>query len=135
MKTAKSPDKVVWLNQGWFPPYYGFAPNKRAWKKALKKLELPAEPYPTTDARCTSFKSHKTGKLVILVTVGDHISPEHDPVGIIGLLVHEAMHVWRHIREDIGEDSPSAEFEAYALQHISMELMEAFAATRGIKPV
>lgn len=134
MKATKGPNKVVWCNQGWLPAYYGFVPSEKAWKKALKRLDIASEPYPTTDARCTSFKNHKTGKLVVLVTVADHITPEHDPVGIIGLLVHEAMHVWRFIREDIGEHAPSAEFEAYAMQHISMELMQAFATTRGIKP-
>lgn len=40
------------------------------------------------------------------------------PHEVAGVLAHEAMHIWRAVHEHIGEDHPSSEFEAYAMQHI-----------------
>jgi hypothetical protein len=49
----------------------------------------------------------------------------------MGLLVHEATHVWQHICESIGETKPSVEFEAYAMQSIVSNLLTAYEDTRG----
>lgn len=46
---------------------------------------------------------------------------------IAALLVHEAVHVWRAHCRDIGETSPSEEFEAYGIQLISERLIQAYA--------
>jgi hypothetical protein len=43
-------------------------------------------------------------------------------IQIHALLTHEAMHLWREIRNQIGEKEPSAEFEAYAIQKITQNL-------------
>lgn len=50
-------------------------------------------------------------------------------IQIAGLLVHEAVHVFQRFCERIGEDDPSAEFEAYSIQTISQRLMLAYAET------
>ena len=49
------------------------------------------------------------------------------------LLVHEAVHVWQAFCEDIGEKSPSDEFEAYSIQSISYELMTAYANKTSLR--
>ena len=43
-----------------------------------------------------------------------------------GLLVHEAVHVFQLVCKSIGETDPSCEFEAYAIQGISQELLEIY---------
>ncbi len=90
------------------------------------------EPYPTSDGRCTTFENTKAGKLCVLVTISERIDHKDDPIGVLGLVVHEAAHVWQAIKNDIGEDRPSHEFEAYAMQNIVMELCKAYADTRGV---
>jgi hypothetical protein len=125
-------DKVVWCERGFLPTFYGFCPSEKAWRRDMKKRGLD-EPYPTTDARCTTFVQKSSGKTSVLVTVGEHIDDKDDPVGVVGLIVHEAVHVWQSVKEDIGESSPSKEFEAYALQHIVQQLFGAYAKTRGAK--
>lgn len=45
---------------------------------------------------------------------------------VYGLLVHEAVHIWRAIREDLGEKHPASEQEAYAIQRIAQSLMTSY---------
>ena len=45
---------------------------------------------------------------------------------IHGLLLHEAVHIWQELREKMGEESPSAEFEAYTVQSIAQNLFEMY---------
>ena len=51
-------------------------------------------------------------------------------VQVVGLLAHEATHVWQHVRDWMGEKSPSVEFEAYTVQAILQELLWAYNETR-----
>ncbi|MFZ5669116.1 MAG: hypothetical protein ACOY4K_06455 [Pseudomonadota bacterium] len=50
---------------------------------------------------------------------------------LIGLIVHEATHVWQFVRHHMNEASPSKEFEAYAMQAIAQSLIEAVNDTWG----
>jgi hypothetical protein len=83
--------------------------------------------YPDSDARTTSFE--KADALRILVTLHER-NDNRDPVGVVGLLVHEAVHVWQGMQDHIGESQSSKEEEAYAIQLISQELMVAYSQTR-----
>lgn len=119
--------KVIWCDRGWQPYHYGFCPDEAAWKREMKRLGLPDEPYPTTAGRCTHFTNLKTAADCTIITINEIRRPG---VQVIGLIVHEAMHVWRAIRESIGEHSPSQEFEAYSLQSITQNLIYAYEQTR-----
>lgn len=125
--TRTSINKVVWLDRGWYPVYYGFCPNEKVWKKELKRLGIENEPYPTEDARCTFLE--KGNKTCVIVTVSEGATDEE----VIGVLVHEAMHIWQQIRKSIGERKPGKEQEAYALQNITLQLINAYQKTRGFK--
>lgn len=132
---GRSRNKVVWCNRGWLPTHFGFCPSEKAWDREMKRLQVEDEPYPRTDGRCTTLANRASGKFCILVTIGEHIDPKDDPIGVLGLIVHEAAHVWQQIKKDIGEKRPSAEFEAYALQAIFIQLSSAYTDTRGIRGV
>ncbi len=49
-----------------------------------------------------------------------------DPNSVVGILVHEAVHIWQKFSQRIGEHEPSGEFEAYAIQSISQRLISAY---------
>lgn len=122
-------DRIIWCDRGWLPFYYGFCPNEAAWKANLKRLKIPDEPYPNSDGRTTVFTNDKK-EMCIVVTVSDRVT---DDAVVMGILVHEATHVKQFVFEDIGERSPSHEFEAYSMQAIFMSLFDAYAKTRKPK--
>ena len=45
---------------------------------------------------------------------------------LAAMLTHEAVHMWQVARERLGEDKPSQEFEAYAIQALTQRLLEEF---------
>jgi hypothetical protein len=108
------------------PYYYGLCISEEQFHRELQELGLPRADWPAflsteqADATAHRFKSDK-GAHCILVCI--RFQPQRDGIEVAALLVHEAMHIWRHIREHIGEQEPSAEFEAYSVQWISQQLM------------
>lgn len=106
-------DEVFWIELGFLPVEVGYAPNQKAWKKALKDLGLPKESFPGSDGRCNWWV--KDGKNIILITVGNR-ARKQSLSQVTGIIAHECMHAWRYIRTIIGEAEPSTEFEAYVLQ-------------------
>lgn len=118
--------KVIWCHAGWFPYQYGFCPSEKAWRELAKASKRDLGAYPETAAMTTLFQNTKTKKRIAVVTVA-----VRSPQDTVNLLAHEAMHVWRDVRESIGEEHPSSEFEAYAMQNIIDELLTAYQKTRG----
>mgnify|MGYP001564366254 FL=1 len=45
---------------------------------------------------------------------------------VLSMIVHEAAHIFQWHCDDIGEASPSKEFQAYAMQHITQELFRSY---------
>jgi len=95
----------------------------------MKLLRVAGSEYPVMDG-CTSAFDGPNGQLVVIVTISERIS-DKDGVGVVGLIVHEATHVWQFICSQIGEDRPSREMEAYAMQAITMGLLRAYRESRG----
>ncbi len=124
-------DKVVWLDRGGLPTHVGFCPSAKAWKREMKRLGVKNSPYPQTDGRCSTFESEK-GKTCVIITTGPR-DDDHSAIEIIGILAHEVTHAWQAICRDIGEHEPSHEFEAYAMQRMLQDVVQAYADTRGRK--
>ena len=121
---------IMWCDMGWFSGtfYYGFAPNKKSWKRGVKKLGIKDSPYPKSAGRCTYFE--QKGKRCCVVTIKDGLEKTYTPLEISCLMMHEAVHVWQFFIEQIGEENPSPEFEAYSLQAITQELLHKFETSR-----
>lgn len=99
---------------------------------ALKDLRCPAEERPPfvpegSDACVHHFKN-EAGQAKAIVCV--HYEDSPNPTATVGLLVHEAVHLWQAIRDDIGERQPSSEFEAYSIQQITQSLIEQYDARK-----
>lgn len=118
---------IVWLDRGWQPVRIGFCPTKKAWKKEMKRINCDRE-YIRNNAQCDMFKCPGAPTL-ILVTI-DKSADTRNPIEVIGLLMHEAVHVWQRVCDEIGEEDPGWEMEAYAIQSITQDLIQAFEETR-----
>lgn len=107
--------------------FVGFVPSATAWAATMVHLKVVCA-YPSTPGHLTTLEG-KNGEITCLVTVG----AEQDAsagVNISSLILHEAVHVFQALCEKIGEREPSAEFEAYTIQHAYAGLMDAYCVTR-----
>lgn len=125
--------KALWLDRGLIiGPYLALATNEAEYSKALKHLKVKEETEWITnshsDATCHWVESPDSGLCCIVA-----VRPKEETTGIqiAAILVHEAVHVWQQFCINIGEKTPSAEFEAYSIQAIAQRLMEAYAATKA----
>ncbi len=66
---------------------------------------------------------------LVIVCMGEALDKPLDEV--IGLLAHEAAHIWQYHKELIGEENPSKEFEAYAIQSIVQHLVSSYFEMTG----
>lgn len=110
------------------PVNYGLCLSEAAWRKELKKLEVrnhDSHPFlhHTAGAATNKFTDGE-GNTVIVVTM--HPMTDADIIEIHGILLHEAVHIWRMICKYICERKPSHEFEAYGIQSIAVNLMESY---------
>lgn len=108
--------------------------SEKAYLREMRRLAVPASEVPPwvkpgADAT-TYFVVHgDTGRHCAIVAIRG--TEKHSGVQIAGLIVHEAAHVWQHCRDLMGNEKPSWEFEAYAIQGIAQDLMQLYADGEG----
>lgn len=97
----------------------------------MKRLRCNSPwPQKTNAAGYTQWmRNDKTGEGVILVCVFPRA--ESDALDVIMTLVHEAVHVWQFLCEQIGENDPGIEMEAYGIENIARSLVGAYTSTQG----
>ena len=120
-------DTVYWINKGWQPIGIGYVPSAEAWAIEVKRWNIINEPWPFADRKYGGFANvitdRKDGSLIgiyVFIDVHDRLF-----IDIVGTIVHESAHVWQSIRRVLGVEKPDNETDAYALQHISVELINA----------
>lgn len=108
------------------PDYY-LVTSQEEYNNILEELK-PSTDYskvfirrPSTLGVCKYFMIR--GKLVFLICIRLKDRPIHETVGI---LAHEATHMWQRFSSHIGEREPSIEFEAYYIGHITKCLVEEY---------
>lgn len=112
-------------------PYcIGLCISEKDFLDELERLNVPENDRPyfvqsNKDAAVHFFKQTDTRNLCALVCIKPR-NNKIDPNALIGLLIHEADHIWRAICDELGETFPSKEFEAYSLQAISQRLIEKY---------
>jgi hypothetical protein len=121
---ALKTDPVNWHMGGPLPLHYAYIPTKRAWDKAVKYFlgEDERPPFPTSLGNCTSFHTPEYGT-VCLVTFGKEVK-EYEPLNVMGVVTHEVTHVLQALWEDMGEESPGMEVQAYLQQFITIQLFQ-----------
>ena len=111
-------------------PYcIGLCLSEDKFQKELKRLKVSRETWPkwiSDGAGATVHffdKSNDNHCCAIICLDGKEKKTSNETVG---LLIHEAVHVWQAVCDNIGEEKPSKEFEAYSIQYISQRLITAY---------
>jgi len=116
------------------PYYVGLVTNEQAFRQELKRLKVPEKDWPdymgSNHADATAhFLEKADGSSISLVCLRE--KKKVDRVQVLGVLIHEAVHVWQYVRRYLGESAPSDEFEAYAVQKIAQGLIAAYVNQTG----
>jgi hypothetical protein len=103
--------------------------SKSKFRRELKRLKVPVGDWPEwiedgKDAMVHFLRCPKPYCLCCIVCIDKDAG--HTPLEAIGLLLHEAVHIWQHSCEEINELEPSKEFEAYSIQTVAQRLIEAY---------
>lgn len=117
MKTPRWLDRTLLVG-----PYFTLCTTPEQFRRVTKRLKVtPDIEFVGKDAnaRVHHFVTGTNSCSVVCIP-HDH---ERDPNQIIGLLVHEAVHIWQAFIEHIGETAPGHEVEAYAIQNIVQALI------------
>jgi hypothetical protein len=135
--------KIEWLNRSLFQgPHLALVTSQKQFSKALKHLKLTdcGEYCSAMGDATTHSYIDQDNRLCVIVGLRSDKAKESDFTEVVGLLVHEAVHVWQETRSRLVYTiDPSrtggleAEFEAYAIQNISQTLIEAYEKQRKKK--
>ena len=114
--------KINWLDRGLIlnPLYFSLCTSEVLLQKELKKLKCKMD-FGITKGKdaTTNFLKNEKNETVAFVCLYNH---KYDLQQIHAMLAHEAVHIWQEIKEIMGEEKPSKEFEAYSIQQISQQL-------------
>lgn len=116
-----------WLDRriGREGPYLTLCLSKAEFTSVTRKLDVPASNWLNPHADATMHTFYGPKGLCCVVCLGP--TDGRNGVEIAGMLIHEAVHVWQQWCEDVGEDQPGSEQEAYAIQALSQELLAEYA--------
>ncbi len=104
-------------------PSYCLVITEEDYHKALDEIKIDKDgrdPW-LSNERCGATK-HTFDDIHVVAVRYD----EQDNLSVYAILVHEAVHIWQEFCKSISENNPSIEFEAYAIQMISINLMSMF---------
>ena len=135
-----------WLSRSLIDSHYciTLCTSRRMFEAEKKKLSLKPERAETArfanagGARCVYFETTDYVEAVnrrpaaIVCIDGAEMLANSTGIQIAALLCHEATHIWQAHADEIGEESPSHEFEAYSIQAIAQRLMYEFARQMGL---
>lgn len=113
------------------PVFYALCTSEKAFYREMARLKVPPRQLGDwipglKDASTHTLKHEKHGRMAIVCVSPRNFTDRYDGAKLAALLTHEAVHVWQEMREHMGEANPSSEFEAYAIQRISQNLMAAY---------
>ena len=97
---------------------YALCLNKKQFKRALKQLEIDVKPEFLDEQYggvTHSFENTEGGFAISLVCINPKKLTDAQ---FMQILIHESVHVYQHIREQMCEKFPSVEFEAYSIDQI-----------------
>lgn len=122
--------KIRWCNRDPCPPlpHHTLVTSERQFRSILEQYDLQPvlvrEHYVAPGACATMHTFKMNNEYVCLVGVSKGHLRTAPYVEVVGTLVHEAVHIFQRYCEYLCERAPSKEFEAYAIERITKNLLE-----------
>lgn len=115
-----------------YPVRILYCPTIKVWEKQLKRMKVDDGPaVPENAHQKGGFVRHlvsiEEGHHVILVYIGDN----EDAMQVMSSIVHESVHVWQYVLDVIKERNAGMEPEAYAVETIYCNIVDAYTRTVG----
>lgn len=111
------------------PIDYCLCLTEKAFFDELKRLKIPKDVRPSyaknADAIIHFFSLPNSIGEIAIINLSTSVD-KYSELELYALLMHEGVHLWQRICEYVGEETPSAEFEAYAIQTIALNLMKSY---------
>jgi len=113
---------IRYFDVGPYPVWFGFTTNENKFQKELKRLGIKEDvDFVSCGKDATAHFFEQQGKLNVIVTISGLKKRKKEEV--IGLLIHEAVHVWHEICDYIGERDPGVEISCYSIQNIAQSMI------------
>jgi hypothetical protein len=126
--------KVVWINRNIVRSdrYVGLCLSNDALVAEAKRLEVTGSlAWPDNNHATTWQLVSKKDGMCSIVCINPIDGTRDEARQTVALLAHEAVHVWQAILDDLNEDSPGSEIEAYGIQSLLHDLLVAYDTLRG----
>jgi hypothetical protein len=112
------------------PCSVGFCLDEKTYIREMKALHVKEfSPFilPGADATVHHFENPKTLPVSLVCVDG---SVKRSMASFAGLIAHEAVHVLQEVKRAMRETEPGAEWEAYTVQFILIEILHAWKKVR-----
>lgn len=110
-------NEIQWFSIDPIPFNYGFCPSEEAWIAHLSEANIQAMPFPKEAMAAAAIMD---GQAVVVISE----ELELFTVDGISAVIHECVHVWQAMMKSI-QDDPTGEIEAYFIQKISSDILNA----------
>ena len=119
--------KLNWLDRGLvYAPRMVLCLSEQEYLQAVKlyRVDYP-HPWILHGQAAVVHTWERDGMLACIVCLNP--PEEFDSINVACTIVHEAVHIFQRLCEQLGETSPSKEFQAYSIERITERLMREYA--------
>lgn len=117
---------IKYFETGSWPVYFGFTTDRKAFSREMRRMKCQNMDF-ISGGDATTWEFVKPGQQnTIIVTV--RLKRGVSDAMVIGIIAHEATHVWQKINEAMKGTCPGGEHQAYAIQYLTQKMVEEYLA-------
>jgi hypothetical protein len=101
--------------------------SENVFSREMKRLKVANAPaFVTGTAHACVHYFDEGGDVVCIMCMDAASARRRSGIEVVGLLVHEAVHVMQECRGWMREKEPGSEWEAYMVQHVAQFFMDKY---------
>jgi hypothetical protein len=104
--------------------------NQQEYDQVMKEVNSYSSVYlPKSKNACVRIFDDPEGNELFIICLD--AAKDVTVMDMVGLIVHETVHVFQSKCANMGEDHPSSEFQAYGIQNLFLTILEAYLEKKG----